>query len=205
MDGTTYLAHEVGTGKTATIAASVMEARRMGFAKKPVIAVPKDTLDQMSADFLQLYPGANILVIKVPGIRAQRKKALARIATGNWDAVIMTHGSFNRIPISDEAQADFLRRQLRELEIALTQMEHAGLTGRSVSQVRARRDALEERIQHLLHRERDDVPTFEEMGIDMLAIDEAHVYKNLHFETQYRNVRGLGSASQTGISMDTFM
>ena len=177
--GNTLLAHVVGAGKTYTMAAAAMEAKRLGLCSKSLVVVPNHLTEQWGAEWLQLYPGANILVAtKVDFETANRKKFCGRIATGDYDAVIIGHSQLEKIPLSAERQAAMLQRQIDEITTQLGLMDRD--TPRfTVKQMERTRKGLETRLERLNDDSRKDaVVTFEELGIDRLFIDEAHNFKN---------------------------
>jgi hypothetical protein len=188
----TLLAHVVGAGKTFTMVAAAMELKRLGLARKPLFAVPNHMLGQFSTELLTLYPGANILVAGKEDFEAKnRKKLFSRIATGNWDAVIVTHSGFERIPLAPDTQKQFFEEQLHELE--LIKREHADSSNRRlVKELERARKRLEARLQALAAEHRkDDTLTFEELGVDRLFVDEAHYFKNLFYVTKMTRIAGL--------------
>lgn len=192
VDVTGFLAHVVGAGKTYTMAAAAMEAKRLGLCSKSLVVVPNHLTEQWGAEWLQLYPGANILVAtKVDFETANRKKFCGRIATGDYDAVIIGHSQLEKIPLSAERQAAMLQRQIDEITTQLGLMDRD--TPRfTVKQMERTRKGLETRLERLNDDSRkDDVVTFEELGIDRLFIDEAHNFKNLFLYTKLRNVAGV--------------
>ena len=187
------LAHVVGAGKTYEMVAAAMESKRLGLAQKSLFVVPNHLTEQWGAEFLQLYPGANILVATKKDFEpANRKKFCARIAMGNYDAVIIGHSQFERIPISDERQEMMLRRQIDELEIAIQSANEEDGGHYTVKQIEKTRKSLEVRLEKLNQKDRKDrVITFEELGVDHLYVDEAHNYKNAFLYTKMRNVAGI--------------
>lgn len=191
QSGTTYLAHEVGTGKTFTMIASIMEAKRLGLATKPIMSLIKTNIDQIRADFLKLYPGANILVLQVPENKQKRKKVLNRIATGEWDAVLVNHDSFKKIPLSKATQAEFIADEVRDLQAALVRANQEGAARHTVRDIESRLENLEQKLRKALDQPRDDVPTMEEMGVDMVVVDEAHTHKNVPFASSFGNIKGV--------------
>ena len=187
------LAHVVGAGKTYEMVAAAMESKRLGLAQKSLFVVPNHLTEQWGAEFLQMYPGANILVATKKDFEpANRKKFCARIAMGNYDAVIIGHSQFERIPISDERQEMMLRRQIDELEIAIQSANEEDGGRYTVKQIEKTRKSLEVRLEKLNQKDRKDrVITFEELGVDHLYVDEAHSYKNAFLYTKMRNVAGI--------------
>jgi len=195
-DGTIYLAHEVGAGKTYSMVASIMESRRLGLARRPVMACLKSTIPQIQAQFLKLYPGANLLVVRMPENAEQRKRVMMQIQSGNWDCIIMSHESFAKVPVGTEVSRSYLMEELRRLIAAHEAEERAGHSGsqKFVKYLAARINKLREKLQALELTRDEGIPTFEELGIDMIVVDEAHKYKNLAIATKLSNVRGLSTA-----------
>ena len=188
------LAHVVGAGKTYEMVAAAMESKRLGLSQKNLFVVPNHLTEQWGAEFLQLYPGANILVATKKDFEpANRKKFCARIAMGNYDAVIIGHSQFERIPISDEKQEAMLQRQIDDLEMAIQSARYEQDGGRyTVKQIEKTRKTLQTRLEKLNQKEKkDQVVTFEELGVDHLYVDEAHSYKNAFLYTKMRNVAGI--------------
>ena len=188
------LAHVVGAGKTYEMVAAAMESKRLGLSQKNLFVVPNHLTEQWGAEFLQLYPGANILVATKKDFEpANRKKFCARIAMGNYDAIIIGHSQFERIPISDERQEAMLRKQIDDLEIAIQSARYEQDGGRyTVKQIEKTRKTLMTRLEKLNQKEKkDNVVTFEELGVDHLYVDEAHSYKNAFLYTKMRNVAGI--------------
>ena len=188
------LAHVVGAGKTYEMVAAAMESKRLGISQKNLFVVPNHLTEQWGAEFLQLYPGANILVATKKDFEpANRKKFCARIAMGNYDAIIIGHSQFERIPISDERQEAMLRKQIDDLEMAIQSARYEQDGGRyTVKQIEKTRKTLQTRLEKLNQKEKkDQVVTFEELGVDHLYVDEAHSYKNAFLYTKMRNVAGI--------------
>ena len=188
------LAHVVGAGKTYEMVAAAMESKRLGLSQKNLFVVPNHLTEQWGAEFLQLYPGANILVATKKDFEpANRKKFCARIAMGNYDAIIIGHSQFERIPISDEKQEAMLQRQIDDLEMAIQSARYEQDGGRyTVKQIEKTRKTLQTRLEKLNQKEKkDQVVTFEELGVDHLYVDEAHSYKNAFLYTKMRNVAGI--------------
>ena len=203
--GNTLLAHEVGAGKTYEMAASAMEAKRLGLCQKSLFVVPNHLTEQWASDFLNLYPNAKLLVARRKDFEtANRKKFCARIATGDYDAVIIGHSQFERIPLSFERQERIIQEQIYETLAAINELKvHAGETF-SIKQMEKTRKTLETKLEKLRSDERkDDVITFEQLGVDRLFVDESHFYKNLFLTTKMRNVAGL-STSEAQKSSDMF-
>jgi N12 class adenine-specific DNA methylase len=188
----TLLAHVVGAGKTYTMVAAAIELKRLGLATKPMFAVPNHMLAQFSAELLTLYPTANILVAGKDDFEASRRARLfSRIATGNWDAVIVTHASFEKIPVSVETRRSFISEQIREIEMAIRE-QRADRGTRLVKELERVRKRLEAKLETLsADHKKDNTLTFEELGIDRLFIDEAHKFKNLFYVTKMTRVAGL--------------
>ncbi|MCI0535226.1 MAG: DEAD/DEAH box helicase family protein [Verrucomicrobiales bacterium] len=199
----TLLAHVVGAGKTFTMVAAAMELKRLGLARKPMFAVPNHMLGQFSTELLTLYPGANILVAGKEDFESQnRKKLFSRIATGNWDAVIVTHSGFERIPLSYDTQKRFFDEQLHELE--MIRREHADTSNRRlVKELEKAKKRLEAKLQALAaEHKKDNTLTFEELGVDRLFVDEAHYFKNLFYLTKMTRIAGLPqTASERAFDM----
>jgi N12 class adenine-specific DNA methylase len=199
----TLLAHVVGAGKTYTMVAAAMELKRLGLASKPVFAVPNHMLGQFSTELLTLYPGANILVAGKEDFESQnRKKLFSRIATGNWDAVIVTHSGFERIPLARETQERFFEEQLHELEMIKRQLADTS-NRRLVKEIERAKKRLEARLQALAaEHKKDNTLTFEELGVDRLFVDEAHYFKNLFYVTKMTRIAGLPqTASERAFDM----
>ena len=200
------LAHVVGSGKTYEMIAAAMESRRLGLSRKNLFVVPNHLTEQWGTEFLRLYPGADILVAKKKDFEpANRKKFCARIAMGNYDAVIIGHSQFERIPLSDEYQKDILKGQIREILDGLqAERLKSGRDRYTIRQLERTRKGLEDRLAKLNAREKkDNVVTFEELGIDHLYVDEAHHYKNAFLYTKMRNVAGI-SQNEAQKSADMF-
>ena len=177
--GNTLLAHEVGAGKTFTMAAAAMEAKRLGLCRKPMFAVPNHLTEQWASEFLRLYPSANILVATKKDFEpANRKKFCARIATGDYDAVIIGHSQFERIPVSQERQERLLQSEIDEITEGINQLKRSSGERFSIKSMEKTKKSLEAKLKKLLDSPKDDVVTFEELGVDRLFVDEAHSYKN---------------------------
>ena len=184
--GNTLLAHEVGAGKTYEMAASAMEAKRLGLCQKSLFVVPNHLTEQWASEFLNLYPNAKLLVARRKDFEtANRKKFCARIATGDYDAVIIGHSQFERIPLSFERQERIIQEQIYETLAAINELKvHAG-ENFSIKQMEKTRKTLETKLEKLRSDERkDDVITFEQLGVDRLFVDESHFYKNLFLTTK---------------------
>ena len=203
--GNTLLAHEVGAGKTFEMVAAAMEAKRLGLCQKSLFVVPNHLTEQWASEFLRLYPSANILVTtKKDFEKHNRKKFCARIATGDYDAIIIGHSQFEKIPISKERQERLLREQIWEITEGISEVESSGGERFTVKQLERIKKSLEARLEKLQAEGRkDDVVTFEQLGVDRLFVDEAHNYKNLFLYTKMRNVAGL-STTDAQKSSDMF-
>ena len=199
----TLLAHVVGAGKTFTMVAAAMELKRLGLARKPMFSVPNHMLGQFSTELLTLYPGANILVAGKEDFESKnRKKLFSRIATGNWDAVIVTHSGFERIPLARETQERFFEEQLHELE--MIKRQHADSSNRRlVKEIEKAKKRLEAKLQALAaEHKKDNTLTFEELGVDRIFVDEAHYFKNLFYVTKMTRIAGLPqTASERAFDM----
>ena len=203
--GNTLLAHEVGAGKTFEMVAAAMESKRLGLCQKSLFVVPNHLTEQWASEFLRLYPSANILVTTKKDFETHnRKKFCARIATGDYDAIIMGHSQFEKIPISRERQERLLYEQIDEITEGIAEVQASGGERFTVKQLERTRKSLEARLEKLQAEGRkDDVVTFEQLGVDRLFVDEAHNYKNLFLYTKMRNVAGL-STSDAQKSSDMF-
>ena len=206
LGGNTLLAHVVGAGKTYTAIAAAMESRRLGLCQKPLFVVPNHLTEQWADDFLLLYPAANILAAtKKDFEKENRQKFCSRIATGDWDAVIIGHSQFEKLPLSPERQRMMLQQQEDELISAIADAKGQEGQQFSVKQMEKSRKSLQVKLEKLNDQSRKDgVITFEEMGIDRLFVDEAHYYKNLYLYTKMRNVAGIAQ-SEAMKSSDLFM
>ena len=194
--GNTLLAHEVGAGKTFEMVAAEMESKRLGLCQKAMFVVPNHLTEQWASEFLRLYPSANILVTTKKDFETRnRKKFCARIATGDYDAVIIGHSQFEKIPISKERQEHLLQEQIYEIEDGIRELRAANAERFTIKSLERTKRGLELRLQKLQAADRkDDVVTFEQLGIDRLYVDEAHSYKNLFLYTKMRNVAGLSTS-----------
>ena len=203
--GNTLLAHEVGAGKTFEMVGAAMEAKRLGLCQKSLFVVPNHLTEQWASEFLRLYPSANILVTTRKDFeKHNRKKFCARVATGDYDAIIMGHSQFEKIPISKERQERLLQEQIWEITEGISEVEASGGERFTVKQLERTRKSLEARLEKLQAEDRkDDVVTFEQLGVDRLFVDEAHNYKNLFLYTKMRNVAGL-STTDAQKSSDMF-
>jgi N12 class adenine-specific DNA methylase/SAM-dependent methyltransferase/TolA-binding protein len=197
------LAHVVGAGKTYTMVAAAMELKRLGLARKPLFTVPNHMLGQFSSELLTLYPGANILVAtKEDFEKNARQRLMSRIATGNWDAVIVTHSGFEKISVSRETQAEFIKGELRELSLCIEEQLQQD-NARIVKSLERAKKKLEGKLKELAANEKkDDTLTFEELGVDRLFVDEAHYFKNLFYVSKMTRIAGLpATASQRAFDM----
>ena len=203
--GNSLLAHCVGAGKTFEIVAAAMESKRLGLAKKSLVVVPNHLTEQWGADFLRLYPGANVLVATKKDFEpANRKKFCSRIATGDYDAVIIGHSQFEKIPLSPERQKAILQEQIDQVIDGIQEAKAQDGERYTIKQLEKSRKSLEVRMAKLNdQRRKDDVITFEELGVDKLFVDEAHGFKNLFLATKMRNVAGIGQ-SEAQKSSDMF-
>ena len=204
--GNTLLAHEVGAGKTFEMVAAAMEGKRLGLCTKSMFAVPNHIIDQIASDFLRLYPSANILVAQKKDFeKRNRKKFCAKIATGDYDAVIIGHSQLEKIPISAERQERLLQEQLWEVLEGIDEVKRSKGERFTVKQLERTKKRLEARLEKIREgKGRDDVVTFEQLGVDRLFVDEAHNYKNLFLYTKMRNVAGL-STTEAQKSNDLFL
>ncbi|GHV17133.1 hypothetical protein FACS189425_02740 [Clostridia bacterium] len=204
--GNTLLAHEVGAGKTFTMTAIAMESKRLGLCQKSLFAVPNHLTEQWAAEILRLYPSANILVATKKDFEMRnRKKFCAKIATGDYDAVIIGHSQLEKIPLSRERQTRLLYEQLDEIESGIRELKDNKGERFSIKQLEKTKRNLEARLSKLIEaKQKDDVVTFEQLGCDRLFIDESHNFKNLFMYTKMRNVAGL-STSEAAKSTDLFM
>ena len=203
--GNTLLAHEVGAGKTFEMVAAAMESKRLGLCQKTIFVVPNHLTEQWASEFLRLYPSANILVTKQRDFETKnRKKFCARIATGDYDAVIIGHSQFEKIPISKQRQERLLQDQIAEITMGISELKESGGEKFSVKELERTKRGLESRLEKLrADDKKDDVVTFEELGVDRMFVDEAHNYKNLFLYTKMRNVAGL-STTDAQKSSDMF-
>ena len=203
--GNTLLAHEVGAGKSFEMAASAMESKRLGLCQKSLFVVPNHLTEQWASEFLNLYPNAKLLVARRKDFEtANRKKFCARIATGDYDAVIIGHSQFEKIPLSAERQARIIEDQIEEIEKAIAEAKEQSGEHFTVKQMEKTRKTLEVKLKKLQSTDRkDDVVTFEQLGVDRLFVDESQNYKNLYLYTKMRNVAGL-STSEAQKSSDMF-
>ena len=204
--GNTLLAHEVGAGKTFEMVAAAMEMKRLGLCTKSLVVVPNHLTEQWAAEWLQLYPSANILVATKKDFETQnRKKFCSRIATGDYDAVIIGHSQFEKIPMSAERQQAILQQQIDEILFGIEQAKAQKAERYTVKQMERTRKSLEAKLEKLNDQSRkDDVVTFEQLGVDRLFVDESHYFKNLFLMTKMRNVGGIAQ-TEAQKSSDLFM
>lgn len=193
----TLLGHVVGAGKTYTMVAAAMELKRLGLARKPMFTVPNHMLGQFSSELLTLYPSANILAATREDFeKGRRRELMSRIATGNWDAIIVTHAGFEKIPMSEQVKQAFSRTQLDELECAILELKGEHSNRRIVKQLESAKKKLETKLQLLAADEKkDNTLTFEELGVDRLFVDEAHFFKNLFYISKMTRIAGLPQTS----------
>lgn len=204
LEGSTLLAHAVGAGKSFTMAASCMELKRLGLMHKGMIVVPNHLVDQMASEFLRLYPAANLLVAKDEDFqKANRRKFTSKIATNNFDAIIIGHSQFERIPISKERREAMLEEQIEQTVEAIEEIKDENGENWTIKQMEAERKRLEEKLLELRNdNKKDDVLNFEELGVDGLYVDEAHCYKNLAIFSKINNVAGIAkTGSQRAMDM----
>lgn len=204
--GNTLLAHEVGAGKTFEMVAAAMESKRLGLCTKSLVVVPNHITEQWAAEWLQLYPSANILVAtKRDFERKNRRRFCARIATGDYDAIIIGHSQFEKIPMSKERQEQIIQRQIDEIMDGIEQAQKARAERYTIKQLEKTRKSLQQRLDKLNDQSRkDDVVTFEELGVDRLFVDESHYFKNMFLATKMRNVGGIAQ-TEAQKSSDLFM
>ena len=204
--GNTLLAHCVGAGKTFQMIAAGMESKRLGLSQKNLYVVPNHLTEQWGSDFLRLYPGANVLVATKKDFEpANRKKFCSRIATGDYDAIIIGHSQFERIPLSKERQMAMIEQQIEEIMLAIEEAQSDDSPRYSIKQMEKTRKGLEKRLEKLNDDTRkDDVVTFEQLGVDRLFVDESHFYKNLFLYTKMRNIAGIAQTDAQK-SSDMFM
>lgn len=203
--GNTLLAHQVGAGKSFEMIASAMESKRLGLCTKSLFVVPNHLTEQMGAEFLRLYPAANILVATKKDFEAKnRKKLCSKIATGDYDAVIIGHSQLEKIPVSAERQERIIRQQINEITKGIEELSRRRGDNFSIKQLEKTKKNLEAKLDKLTSMERDDVVTFEELGIDKMFVDEAHSFKNLFLYTKMRNVAGI-QQTEAQKSSDLYM
>ena len=204
--GNTLLAHVVGAGKTFEMVAAAMESKRLGLCQKSLFVVPNHLTEQWASEFLQLYPAANVLVATKKDFETKnRKKFCGRIATGDYDAVIIGHSQFEKIPVSIQRQRAILEQQMDEIILGIQEAKNAHAENFTIKQMEKTRKGLQNKLDKLNDQSRkDDVVTFEELGVDRLFIDESHYYKNLFLYTKMRNVSGIAQ-TEAQKSSDLFM
>lgn len=204
--GNTLLAHEVGAGKTFEMVAAAMESKRLGLCNKSLFVVPNHIVEQFGQEFLQLYPSANVLVTTKKDFEtANRKKFCSRIATGDYDAIIISHSQFEKIPMSVERQVAIIQKQIEDITLGIQNLKNNNGERFSIKQMEKTKKGLETRLAKLNDTSRkDDVVTFEELGVDRIFVDEAHYYKNLFLYTKMRNVGGIAQ-TEAQKSSDLFM
>lgn len=204
--GNTLLAHEVGAGKTFEMVAAAMESKRLGLCNKSLFVVPNHIVEQFGQEFLQLYPSANVLVTTKKDFEtANRKKFCSRIATGDYDAIIISHSQFEKIPMSVERQVTIIQKQIEDITLGIQDLKNNNGERFSIKQTEKTKKSLETRLAKLNDTSRkDDVVTFEELGVDRIFVDEAHYYKNLFLYTKMRNVGGIAQ-TEAQKSSDLFM
>ena len=204
--GNTLLAHEVGAGKTFEMIAAAMEGKRLGLHSKSLICVPNHLTEQIGSDFIKLYPNANILVATKKDFEKENRRALmAKIATGNYDAIIIGHSQLEKIPISQERQQQYIREQIEETMRNIEELKAMNGERYQIKQAEKTKANLEAKLQKLLDSPKDDTVTFEELGIDKLFVDEAHLFKNLFLATKMQNVSGISTSSDVQKTADLFM
>lgn len=210
QDRTALLDHVVGAGKTFTIVAGAMELKRTGLARKTMVAVPNHLVKQWAADFYRLYPGANVLTAtKKDFEKSNRRKFLARIATGDWDAVVIAHSSYGFIKPAPEFEAAFNDDQIRQIMATIKAVDDSDgekqTKKRTIKQLEAMKEKLENRIRSLRDKPMDDLLDFEQLGVDQLFVDEAHLFKNLMFSTKMQQVQGLGDSAGSQRAYDMYV
>lgn len=205
--GNTLFAHQVGAGKTFEMIATAMEGKRLGLHNKSMFVVPNHLTEQIGADFMKLYPNANILVAKSDDFSPQKRRQMcARIATGNFDAVIIGHSQLIKIPLSAKREEEFIRNQINEVVSALSAAEETDSKSYTVKQLEATRKNLRDRLEKLTNGTvKDNAVTFEELGVDKLFVDEAHEFKNLYVSTKMENVSGLSTNADVQKTQDLYM
>lgn len=204
--GNTLLAHEVGAGKTFEMVAIAMESKRLGLCNKPIITVPNHIVEQFASDFLRLYPSSNILVTtKKDFAKNNRKKFCSKIATGDFDAILIGHSQFEKIPMSVERQRYFLNKQIEETIQGIKELKEQNGEKFSIRQLEITKKSLQAKLEKLNNQDKkDDVITFEQLGVDKLFVDEAHYYKNLFLQSKMKRISGIGN-SDAQKSSDMFM
>lgn len=205
--GNTLFAHEVGAGKTFEMIATAMEGKRLGLHNKSMFVVPNHLTEQIGSDFMKLYPNANILVAKPDDFSPQKRRQMcARIATGNFDAVIIGHSQLIKIPLSAKREQEFIQNQINEITESITATKNAGGANYTIKELEKAKAALKERFDKLVNSTvKDSTVTFEELGIDKMFVDEAHEFKNLFIATKMENVSGLATNPDTQKTQDLYM
>jgi len=206
QEGTVLADHTVGAGKTYAAIAGVMEMRRLGLAKKPMVTVPNHLVEQWAEDFMRLYPQAKVMIpTKADFKKDKRRELFAKIATGDWDAVVVAHSSFGFIPLPLDEQTLFLEEQIKDLREAVDEMKAANASGRDVKAAEKLRDRFKEQLERAADaKKKDDTVDWKQLGVDMVVVDEAHEYKNLYFTTKKGRLAGL-STSFSQKATDLFM
>lgn len=204
--GNTLLAHSVGAGKTFEMIAAAMKLKELGLVHKSLIVVPKHLTGQTGAEFLRLYPSANILVADEKDFTPHnRKRFCTRIATGDYDAIVIGHTQFDKIPLRNETQVEILQEQLEEIVMNLESAKSSDMAKMTIKSLERSRMSVERKLKELSEKStKDDVITFEELGVDQIFIDEAHYFKNLYIYTKMTNVAGVGSGSESGRASDLY-
>ncbi len=207
-NGNAMLGHVVGSGKTWTMIMAAMEEKRLGLIQKPMFVVPNHMLEQFSNEFLQAYPNAKLLIASKDEMSVKkRREFVARTAADKWDGVIITHDAFGRVPMSDQAYKDFYEKQIEEINAIIEeQKREQGAKSPTVKDSEKRKKSIKNKLDKLLNKDRKDVgTTFEEMGIDKLYVDEAHLFKNLSFYTQHNRVKGISNSSESQRATDLYV
>ena len=205
--GKVLLDHIVGSGKTYTIAAAIMEMRRLGLVRKPMLVVPNHLVEQWATEFYRLYPGARVLAMrKTDFAKKNRQRMLARVATGDWDAVIFAHSSFGFIENDREVLREAIQSQIADIQAAIdAARETEGKKSRTAAQYQKQKDKLNARLKSLLDKPKDKVFTFQELGVDFVTVDESQEFKNLFFTTQRRGTGGFGNPTGSKKAFDLFI
>ncbi len=199
--------HVVGAGKTFTVVAAAMELRRMGLSKKPMVVVPNHLVEQWAADFYRLYPGAKILTMSKKDFEARnRRRMLSRIATGDWDAVVIAHSSFGFIRVNPMIEVAFIEKQIDEIQASIDILrQEEGKGNRKVADLVRSKERMTAKLKELADKPKDDILTFDELGVDQVFVDEAHEFKNLYFTTGRRGMLGLGNPQGSKKAFDLFI
>ena len=205
QEGNSLLAHCVGSGKTFTTIAAAMEQKRLGLASKPMVVVPNHLLEQWASDFKRLYPNSNILAAtKDDSSARKRQELMSRIATGNWDAVIVTHSAFGKLKMSKDAQLDFYHAELDQVREAAEEVKGSGGSRSFIKELERQKKRLEKRVNEISNSNKDDGVTFEQLGVDQIYVDEAHYFKNLGYQTKMYGIAGLPNTTSDR-AFDLFM